>query len=244
MVARAFILGLAWLAIGAWPALAIPVDLELVLAIDVSRSVDDEEAALQRQGYIMALTNEKVIRAIQSGSRGGIAVTYVEWAGSGYQKQVIPWTLINDAASAAGFTARIAAAPRVSLSRTSISGAIDFSVPLFDDNGFESDRHVIDVSGDGPTNQGRPSAMARDDAVAKGVIINGLAILNDRSGWGPFPQGDLAVYYENNVIGGPGSFMMSAEDFNSFAAAILSKLIKEIVDDRSAGRRHFAGVDR
>jgi hypothetical protein len=228
------------LAVLGQPASALTVDVELVLAIDVSRSVDDEEAALQRQGYIQALTNDRVIRAIQSGAHGGIAVTYVEWAGAAYQQQVIPWTLIRDAAAARAFVAQIAAAPRVSMSRTSISGAIDFSVPLFDDNGFEGARRVIDVSGDGQTNQGRPSWAARDDAVAKGVIINGLPILNDRSGWGPYAQGDLGAYYETNVIGGEGAFMMAAEDFHSFGDAILAKLIKEIADDRSAAPRRFA----
>lgn len=237
MPVLARLLACALLLTASVPAWAIPVDLELILAVDVSRSIDEEEATLQRQGYIAALTNDRVIRAIESGAIGAIALTYVEWAGLSYQRQVIPWTLINGSASATDFAAKIAAAPRVSLSRTSISGAIDFCVPLFDNNGFEANRRVIDVSGDGPTNQGRLSANARDDAVRQGVVINGLAILNDRSSWGPFAQGDLSIYYENNVVGGEGSFLMTAEDFNSFSAAILAKLIKEIVDERITPRR-------
>jgi hypothetical protein len=217
----------AFLAVGG-SAAAVPVDLELVLAVDVSRSVDPEEAKLQREGYLEALTHPRVLQAIRSGGLGKIAVTYVEWAGVDTQYTVVPWTLIEDDKSAAGFTARIAAAPYNARNWTSISGAIDYAVRLFEDNGFEGTRRVIDVSGDGRTNQGRPSSAARDDAVAAGITINGLPVVNERMNFYRPPEYDLDVYYRDNVIGGPGAFMIVAENFNAFTGAILSKLIREI----------------
>jgi hypothetical protein len=205
----------------------VAVDLELVLAVDISRSIDDDEARLQREGYMAAFTNPRVIEAIQGGSIGAIAVTYVEWASYEYQRTVIPWMLVRDGESAAGFAEKIGELPRVSMSWTSISGAIDHSVRLFG-QGYHGTRRVIDISGDGVNNNGRPASLARDDAVASGIVINGLPILNDRPNFGRPPEMNLDVYYENQVIGGPGAFMIAAEDFNDFAAAILSKLIREI----------------
>jgi hypothetical protein len=210
------------------PAAALPVDLELVLAVDVSRSVDPEEAKLQREGYLEALVHPRVLQAIRSGPLGKIAVTYVEWAGVDTQYTVVPWTVIEDDQSAAGFTSRIAAAPYNARNWTSVSGAIDYAVRLFEDNGFEGTRRVIDVSGDGRTNQGRPSSAARDDAVAAGITINGLPVVNERMNFYRPPEYDLDVYYRDNVIGGPGAFMIVAENFNAFTGAILSKLIREI----------------
>jgi Protein of unknown function (DUF1194) len=207
---------------------ATPVDLELVIAVDISRSIDDEEAKLQRDGYIAAFTNPRVISAIQGGTIGAIAVTYVEWASYDYQRTVIPWTLVGDGESAAAFAEKIAALPRVSMSWTSISGAIDHSVRLFGAGGFQGARRVIDISGDGVNNNGRRASTARDEAVAKGIVINGLPILNDRPNFGRPAEANLDVYYENEVIGGPGSFMIAAEDFHAFGAAILQKLIREI----------------
>jgi hypothetical protein len=210
------------------PAAALPVDLELVLAVDVSRSVDPEEAKLQREGYLAALVHPRVLQAIRSGPLGKIAVTYVEWAGIDTQYTVVPWTVIEDDQSAEVFTSRIAAAPYNARNWTSVSGAIDYAVRLFEDNGFEGTRRVIDVSGDGRTNQGRPSSAARDDAVAAGITINGLPVVNERMNFYRPPEYDLDVYYRDNVIGGPGAFMIVAENFNAFTGAILSKLIREI----------------
>jgi hypothetical protein len=225
-------------------AAAEPVDLELVLAVDVSRSIDDVEAKLQRDGYIDAFTNQRVIDAIQSGPVGAIAVTYVEWASYEYQRTMIPWTRIADRVSAENFASQIAELPRVAMSWTSISGAIDYSRTLFGAGGFTGARRVIDISGDGSNNSGRPADVARDEAVARGIVINGLPILNDRPNFGRPPQRDLDAYYESNVIGGPGSFLIPAEDFNAFGAAILNKLIREIAArpaDKQEGRACLTG---
>jgi hypothetical protein len=211
-------------------ARAEPVDLELVLAVDISRSVDDEEARLQREGYVEAFRDPRVINAIQSGPLGAIAVAYVEWAGVDYQRTMIDWFRIHDGESAGEFAAKIAALPRLSMGWTSISGAIDHSARMFGSAGFVGVRRVIDVSGDGANNSGRAARFARDAAVASGIVINGLPILNDRPNFGRPAERDLDLYYETEVIGGPGSFIIAAEDFNAFGAAILSKLIREIAE--------------
>lgn len=206
-----------------------PVDLELVLAVDVSGSVDPEEGKLQREGYVQAFLNEKVQRAIGGGPFGRIAVTYVEWAGDNHQHTVVDWTVLSDAASVRAFALAVAEAPITSQQWTSISAAIDFAVPLFDGNGVEGTRRVIDVSGDGENNRGRPVEAARDAAVARGITINGLPILNDRPNpWGGSPSGNLDGYYRDSVIGGPGAFLVPATGFESFADAILSKLLLEV----------------
>ncbi|AWK87035.1 DUF1194 domain-containing protein [Azospirillum thermophilum] len=220
------------LAVGAspLPVLAeVPVDLELVLAVDVSGSVDPDEAKLQRDGYIAALMNPKVQQAIAGGPFGRIAATYVEWAGESHQQVIVGWTELGDRASLSTFASAIGEAPFTTAHWTSISSAIDFSARLFDGNGFEGTRRVIDVSGDGENNRGRPAEWARDEAVARGITINGLPILNDR----PNPLGglapiDLERYYRANVIGGPGAFLVPAGDFGAFAEAILNKLLLEI----------------
>jgi hypothetical protein len=209
----------------------VPVDLELVLAVDVSGSIDAEEAKVQREGYLAAIVDPSVMDAIRSNFHQKIAVTYVEWAGVEYQRVVIGWMLIEGPADATAFAARLEGMPPVSARWTSISGAIDFAVPLFDGNGYLGDRHVIDVSGDGPNNRGRLVTEARDAAVARGIVINGLPILNDRPQ--PFvmptPVDEvLDRYYKENVIGGPGAFVIPAQSFADFRLAILSKLIREI----------------
>jgi Protein of unknown function (DUF1194) len=213
--------------VAAAPARAVPVDLELVIAVDISRSVDDEEARLQRRGYIEAFQNPRVIDAIQSGVIGAIAVAYVEWAGADFQRTMIDWFLVRDGESAAEFAAKISSLPRLSMGWTSISGAIDYCSLLFG-NGYEGVRRVIDVSGDGANNSGRAARLARDEAVAQGIVINGLPILNDRPNFGRPAERNLDAYYETEVIGGPGSFLIAAEDFNAFGSAILAKLIREI----------------
>ena len=208
------------------------VDLLLVLSSDVSRSVDAPKFKLQRDGYASAIINPRVIQAIRSGALGKIAVSFVEWSGVGAQKIVIDWTIISDEASARDFSAQVIEAPRAFADRTSISGCIDFAMAQLARAPFQSNRRTIDVSGDGTNNSGRDVADARDEALAKGVTINGLVILSERpTSWNADhtnPPGGLDHYYRNNVIGGPGAFVMVAENFSSFGQAILNKLIAEI----------------
>ena len=225
----------ALLTVGAGPASApasasdLPVDIELVLAVDVSGSIDPEEAALQRRGYIEALTHREVLNAIRSGPFGRIALTYMEWAGEHYQQVLVAWRVIDGGGTAAEFAVALQAQPQRSERWTSISAAIDLAANLFDGNGFEGLRRVIDVSGDGYNNSGRPAGAARDEAVARGITINGLPILNGRPGPGGWPGAtDLDAYYEANVIGGAGAFIVPASDFDAFAAAIRTKLVREI----------------
>ena len=214
---------LALAALAAPAARAEPVDVELVLAVDCSGSIDNDEFALQIRGYAQALTHPSVLRAIQSGSVGAIAVTYVQWSGPFIQNQVVGWTVIKDEKSAAAFATALTSAPRrIFGGGTSLSGAIYYSISLFPASGFEAARRTIDVSGDGVNNSGRRPTEARDEAVRAGITINGLPILTD------FPT--LDRYYEENVIGGPGAFVMPAKDFASFAQAILDKLIREVAE--------------
>ncbi len=213
----------------AGPAASEPVDLELVLAVDVSGSVDPEEARLQRDGYVAALSDPDVIRAIRQGMLGRIAVTYVEWAGAETAYTVVEWGLIKDDESARDFANKIANAPLQTALWTSISNAIEYALPRFKNNGFEGTRRVIDISGDGPNNQGGLVTQRRDLAVAAGITINGLPIVNDRAspfGWPALPNLDL--YYANCVIGGPGAFYVVANSFKDFARAVRKKLILEI----------------
>ncbi len=208
------------------------VDLLLVMAADVSRSVDRAKFELQRQGYAAAIASPQVLEAIRSGAHRRIAVSFVEWSGFGAQKLVIDWTAIGDEASGRGFGDRLLEAPRSFSDRTSISGGIEFAMGLLAQAPFEAPRRTIDVSGDGTNNSGREVNLVRDEAVAKGITINGLVILSDRPlSFNPEhtnPPGGLEAYYRNNVIGGPGAFVMVAQDFNSFGKAILNKLIAEI----------------
>jgi Protein of unknown function (DUF1194) len=210
-------------------AVDLPVDLELVLAVDVSGSVDQEEALLQREGYMAALRHPQVIEAIESGMFGRIALSYIEWAGDHYQRTTLDWTLIDGGQSAFAFADALGEAPLATAHWTSLSTAIDYAVPMFEGNGFEGFRRVIDISGDGYNNRGRPVERARDEAVAAGITINGLPIVNDRPNpWGGRPPIDLDGYYEQKVIGGPGAFIVVAKDYTAFASAILSKLLLEI----------------
>ena len=239
------------LASDASPAQAqgLPVDLELILAVDCSGSVDEVEAQLQREGYIAALTSDRVLNAIRSGENRRIGVAYIEWAGETYQRTIVDWTIIEDAATAKAVADKIAASPYMAIRWTSISAAIDYSVALFQKSPFESPRRVIDISGDGKNNNGRDVVSARDGAVAAGITINGLPILNSREGaWGSgirgFPSDpDLDTYYQNFVIGGPGSFMVPAESFDTFSQAIQSKLIREVAGlDYTPSDSQFAEV--
>jgi len=207
----------------ALPLHAEPVDLELILGVDCSGSVDASEFALQIRGYAAALTHPSVIRAIQSGRTGAIAVTYVQWSGPFIQNQAVGWAVIKDTASAETFAKAMLDAPRrIFGGGTSLSGIIDYGRSLFDTGGFESARRTLDVSGDGINNRGRQPTDARDEAVAAGITINGLPILTDFA--------TLDDYFRDNVMGGPGAFVIPAETFESFAAAILNKLIREIAE--------------
>src|ERR1700681_819119 len=214
------------------------VDLLLVLAVDVSRSIDATKFQLQREGYVAAVADPHVLEAIHSGRTGRIGLTFVEWSGVGAQKVVIDWTTIGDADSAKGFGDRLLEAPRSFADRTSISGAIEFAMGQLDKAPYEAARRTIDVSGDGTNNAGRDVATLRDEAVAKGITINGLVILSDNPmSWNPDhtnPPGGLANYYRNNVVGGPSAFVMVAENFNSFGQAIIKKMIAEVAQAHEA----------
>ncbi|NKB50465.1 MAG: DUF1194 domain-containing protein [Alphaproteobacteria bacterium] len=215
-----------------WPLQAsaqTAVDLELALGIDVSRSIDAGEARLQRQGYINAFRDPELIEAIETGILGRIAVGYYEWAGFGHADIIVDWRAIDGAASANAFADALQQNIPLSASRTSISGAIEFAQPWFDNNGFDGTRRVIDISGDGPNNWGSLVTTARDNAVAAGITINGLPILDP--GGGPFSRFNIAnldLYYRNCVIGGTGAFLVVAADFNDFARAVRRKLVLEI----------------
>jgi len=219
------------------------VDLLLVLASDVSRSVDQPKFELQRQGYATAIADPRVLKAISSGPRARIAVCFVEWSGVGAQKLLIDWTIIGDHEAADQFGGQLLELPRSFADRTSISGGIDYAMQQLDRAPYEATRRTIDVSGDGTNNSGRDVTAARDDALAKGVTINGLVILSERPmPWNiehTNPPGGLEAYYRNNVVGGAGAFVMVAQDFNSFGQAIVQKLIAEVAGTPGT-QRHAA----
>jgi len=238
---------LVFAAVAAFPAAASAaekVDLLLVLAADVSRSVDSAKFQLQRDGYAAAISDPRVLEAIGSGRNGRIAVTFVEWSGAGSQRLLIDWTRIGNADEAKGFGDRLLEAPRSFADRTSISGAIDFSMGQLAKAPFDSERRTIDISGDGTNNAGRDVTLARDEALAQGVTINGLVILSETPlAWNPDhtnPQGGLDNYYRTHVVGGTGAFVMVAENFVSFGQAIIKKLIAEIAFSGPARARHAA----
>ena len=211
---------------------AEPVDLLLVLAADVSRSVTEPKFRLQRDGAAAAVTHPDVLRAITSGPNRRIAVCFVEWATAGMTNVVVDWTLIGDGPSARSFGDKLVEAPRSFAGSTSISSAIDFSVTQLERAPFRSERRVIDVSGDGNNNSGRLVTDARDDALAKGITINGLVILTPLAeSFRPehtHPPGGLEKYFQDNVIGGFGAFTVVAEGHESFGRALTKKLIAEI----------------
>lgn len=224
------------------------VDLALVLAADVSRSVDQEEFQLQREGYAKAFTHPQVLNAIRAGANRAIAVTFIEWSGVGDQKVVADWAVIRDEESGAVFASRILAPPRAFATFTAIGDAIDFAIKRFDEaneaKGITAERRVIDISGDGTSNSGRLVSDARDDAVVKGITINGLTILNLHPNPGYFahtqPPEGLPNYYRRNVIGGPTAFVVEIEDFKSFGQAIVSKLVGEIAQTRAPRTKDVA----
>jgi hypothetical protein len=209
------------LAIAGGAAAQTAVDLQLVLAVDASGSVDQVRFELQKRGYVAAFRHARVLQAIRSGPNRAIGVTMVQWTGPVLQVQVVGWTLVADEETAAAFADAIERAPRQLFGGgTSISGAIDYATTLFPNSPFRANRRVIDVSGDGSNNRGRPVTLARDEAVASGIGINGLPILA--------LEPDLDHYYYDSVIGGPGAFVVAAQNYETFADAILKKLIIEI----------------
>jgi len=221
-------------------AAAETVDLQLVLAADVSRSVDGPKFQLQREGYAAAMSDPRVQQAIKSGRNGRIAVCLVEWSGLASQKVVVDWTLIDGSQAAQQFGDRLLETPRSFADRTSISAGIDFALAQFARAPFESRRRTIDVSGDGTNNSGRDVRQARDEAVNGGVTINGLVILSEHPlPWNPEhtnPPGGLAKYYRDNVIGGPGAFVMEAKNFDSFGQAIIAKMIAEVAQQSETAK--------
>jgi hypothetical protein len=204
------------------------VDVELVLAVDVSYSMDMDELAIQREGYAQALTSKEFLQALKTGPNGKITVTYFEWAASNDQKIIIPWRVIDGPESADAVAAEIMKTPIRRASRTSISGAINFAMPLFDENPHRGLRRVIDISGDGPNNNGMPVLVARDAALEKGVIINGLPIMVKEPSYSTMDIDNLDFYYEDCVIGGPGSFVVTIKDREKFKEAIRTKLLLEV----------------
>ncbi len=204
------------------------VDVELVLAVDVSYSMDLDELALQREGYAQAIVSKEFLQALKNGPHGRIAVTYFEWAASTDQKIIIPWRVIDGPETADAVANEIVKTPIRRASRTSISGAINFAMPLFDENPHRGLRRVIDISGDGPNNNGAPVVIARDAAVEKGVVINGLPIMVKEPSYSTMDIDNLDLYYEDCVIGGPGSFVVTIKERDKFKEAIRTKLLLEI----------------
>ena len=204
------------------------VDVELVLAVDVSYSMDMDELALQREGYAQAIVSKDFLQTLKTGPTGKIAVTYFEWAASTDQKIIIPWRVIDGPESADAVSAEIMKTPVRRASRTSISGAINFAMPLFEQNQYRGLRRVIDISGDGPNNNGEPVTIARDAALEKGIVINGLPIMVKAPSYSTMDIENLDYYYEDCVIGGPGSFVVTIKDRDKFKEAIRTKLVMEV----------------
>src|SRR5215469_6324062 len=204
------------------------VDVELILAVDVSYSMDMDELAIQREGYAQAIVSKEFLQALKSGPNGKISITYFEWAASSDQKIIIPWRLIDGPETADAVSAEIMKTPVRRASRTSISGAIYFAMPLFDEDPYHGLRKVIDISGDGPNNNGAPIVGARDEALSKGIIINGLPIMVKEPSYSTMDIDNLDWYYEDCVIGGPGSFVVPIKDREKFKEAIRTKLLLEV----------------
>jgi hypothetical protein len=219
------------------------VDVELIIAVDVSYSMDMDELAVQREGYAQAIVSKEFLQALKTGPTGKIAVTYFEWAAVNDQKIIIPWRVIDGPETADAVADEIMKTPIRRASRTSISGAIYFAMPLFDANPYRGLRRVIDISGDGANNNGSPVTIARDTALAKGITINGLPIMVKEPSYSTMDIDNLDFYYEDCVIGGPGSFVVSIKDRDKFREAIRSKLILEVAG-RTPERRIVPAADK
>jgi hypothetical protein len=215
---------------------AASVDVELILAVDVSYSMDMDELAIQREGYAQAIVSKEFLQALRSLNNGRISVTYFEWAAANDQKIIIPWRLIDGPETAGSVADEIMKSPFRRASRTSISGAINFAMPLFEVDPYHGTRRVIDISGDGPNNNGEPVTIARDAALAKGIVINGLPIMVKEPSYSTMDIDNLDFYYEDCVIGGPGSFVVTIKDREKFKEAIRDKLLLEVAG-RTPSRR-------
>jgi uncharacterized protein DUF1194 len=222
---------------------AAQVDVELVLAVDVSYSMDMDELAVQREGYAQAIVSKEFLQALKALPNGKIAVTYFEWAASTDQKIIIPWRVIDGPETADAVADEILKAPIRRASRTSISGAIYFAMPLFESNPYPGLRRVIDISGDGANNNGAPVTPARDEAVSKGIIINGLPIMVKDPSYSTMDIENLDWYYEDCVVGGPGSFVVAIKDREKFKEAIRTKLLLEVAG-RTPERRIIPVADK
>ena len=207
---------------------ASEVDVALIIAVDVSYSMDMDELAIQREGYAQAIVSPDFLQALKTGPNGKVAVTYFEWAAANDQKVIIPWRVIDGPESADAVANEIMKTPVRRASRTSISGAIHFAMPLFEDSPYRGLRNVIDISGDGPNNNGLPVTAARDAALAKGIVINGLPIMVKEPSYSTMDIDNLDYYYEDCVIGGPGAFVVTIKDRDKFKEAIRTKLLLEI----------------
>jgi hypothetical protein len=219
------------------------VDIELILAVDVSYSMDMDELAIQREGYAQAIVSKEFLQALKTGPTGKISITYFEWAASSDQKIIIPWRVIDGPETADAVANEIMKTPIRRASRTSISGAINFAMPLFDENPYRGLRRVIDISGDGPNNNGTPVTGARDAALEKGITINGLPIMVKEPSYSTMDIDNLDFYYEDCVIGGPGSFVVSIKDRDKFKEAIRTKLLLEVAG-RTPERRIVPVADK
>lgn len=230
IVCAALMVGVASIAPASRAAEGEEVDVVIALAVDISYSMDPDEQALQKNGYVEALNSPEVLRAIQQGMIGKIAVAYFEWANSFDQRMVVPWTIIDGPASAKAVTDRILASPLRRAQRTSISGAIEFGQKLIESAPYRPLRKVLDISGDGPNNNGTLVEIARSKALAAGIVINGLPIMLKRggAGWGDIEN--LDAYYQDCVVGGPGSFMIAIKERDQFVPATRSKIIREVAD--------------
>lgn len=213
---------------GSAEASDIEVDVELVLAVDASNSMNENERSIQRKGYATALRDPNVLKAIRQGRTGTVAVTYFEWAGSGSYRLIVPWRRISNYGEAEAFAAAILRSGDESMRRTSVSAAIDIGASLFDGNGFDGERLVIDVSGDGANNSGRPVDLARDEAVGRGITINGLPLMTNTGDMAIYDIADIDAYYANCVIGGPGAFSIPVKSWDEFPAAVRRKLVLEL----------------
>ena len=231
----------AFLALGltiATPARAAePVDVELVLAVDVSLSMSPMELNIQREGYAAALTDARVLQAIADGAYGRIAVTYFEWAGVSSQHVIVPWTVIAGKADAERVAAMLSASPPNSARRTSISAALQFGADLFAESQYRGAKRVIDISGDGPNNQGEPIEMARDSVVGQAIVVNGLPLMTSGGFSGVYDVANLDRYYTDCVIGGPGAFMIPVNDWTQFPEAVRRKLVLELAGSESPSWR-------
>lgn len=206
----------------------VEVDLELVLLVDVSRSMSPAELELQRRGYAEALGSSEVFAAVQSGLLQNVAITYVEWAGT--QQVVVDWRVVTTRADLDNFARQLTAKLDPGLRRTSISGALAFAADMIESNAYAGLRRVIDISGDGPNNIGAPVTLARDAVLGRGITINGLPLMTDDGAYSQFNLPDLDIYYQTCVIGGPGAFVIPVTDWPDFADAVKRKLVLEIAD--------------